>query len=339
MRFLVSTVFCPGLALALTLGPALAETFTVEPRVLPDRKAVFGQVASADETLARTRIAGTIERLTIDEGDAVSAGERIARVVDPKLRLEAAAIESRIEAARAKVRVAELERERMSTLRQRGAVSQSTLDAAQTQLDVALGELAALEAERDVVQQRQDEGDVLAPETGRVLEVHVTDAQVVQPGEPIATIACECYVLRLSLPERHARFIAEGDAVLVGERGLSIRDEDLREGTVRQVYPRLENGRVVADVMVSGLGDYFVGERTRVFVATGERSAFVVPPSYLYERSGVSFVWVEGTGPVVVQAGQDLAEGVEILSGIEAGDVLVMPGSGAAAGVAGAGTQ
>ena len=331
MQFLIKATVCTGLLLGFVLDGALAQTFTVEARTLPDRKAVFGQVESADETVARTRIAGTIESLAIDEGDAVRTGERLARVIDPKLVLEAAAIESRIEAAEARVRVAELERGRMATLRERGAVSQSTLDAAQTQLDVALGELAALRAERDVVEQRRAEGDVLAPETGRVLEVHVTDNQVVQPGELIATIACECYVLRLRLPERHARYVAEGDAVLVGERGLSINDEQLREGTVRQVYPRLENGRVVADVMVSGLGDYFVGERTRVFVATGKRTAYVVPLAYVYERSGVNYVRVQGTGPVVVQPGQRLAEGIEILAGVEAGDVLVRPGTGNAA--------
>lgn len=335
MPFRLKPIALASILASLALDAAAADTFTVEMRSLPDRKAVFGQVDSAEETVARTRISGTVVELTIDEGDTVEAGERIARVDDPKLALESAAIESRIEAARAKVRVAELEQGRMATLRERGTVSQSTLDTAQSQLDVALGELAALEAERDLVQQRRAEGDVLAPESGRVLDVHVTDAQVVRAGEVIATIACECYVLRLRLPERHARFIAEGDMVLVGERGMSTADQDLREGTVRQVYPRLESGRVIADVMVSGLGDYFVGERTRVFVATGQRAAYVVPRGYVYTRSGVSHVWVEGTGPVVVQPGQVLAEGIEILAGVEAGDVLVAPGTGEAAGIAG----
>jgi len=321
---------CPRSAALAWLGfllaaGAAAEPFTVTEQLLPDRKAVLAEVTSADITSARTRIAGTIEALAIDEGDRVEAGARLARVVDPKLPLEAAAIESQIEAAEARVRVARIELGRIETLRLRDAVSQSTLDEAQTQLDVVLGELAALGAERDLVRQRSVEGDVLAPATGRVLAVHVTDAQVVQPGEVIAAIACECYVLRLQLPERHARFIAVGDSVLVGERGLAIRAEALREGVVAKVYPRLENGRVVADVRVADLGDYFVGERTRVYVATDERPAHVVPPAYVAERSGISYVRVEGIGPVVVQPGRPLAEGIEILAGVRAGDVLLLP--------------
>ena len=44
------------------------------------------------------------------------------------------------------------------------------------------------------------------------------------------------------------------------------------EGRVRLVYPEIQGGRVIADVEVAGLGDYFVGERTRVYVADGERA-------------------------------------------------------------------
>jgi membrane fusion protein, multidrug efflux system len=70
------------------------------------------------------------------------------------------------------------------------------------------------------------------------------------------------------LPERHARFMRAGDAVQIGARGLE--DEGAkREGRVRLVYPEIEGGRVIADVEVPALGDYFVGERTRVYVNTG----------------------------------------------------------------------
>ena len=43
---------------------------------------------------------------------------------------------------------------------------------------------------------------------------------VVIPGEKIARIAGGGYFLRLSLPERHAAQINEGDDVFVGSRGV-----------------------------------------------------------------------------------------------------------------------
>jgi multidrug efflux system membrane fusion protein len=159
-----------------------------------------------------------------------------------------------------------------------------------------------------------------------VLSVPATEGRVVLPGETIATLAEDRYVLRLSLPERHARIMRAGDAVLIGARGETTDNEGRRrEGRVRIVYPEIQGGRVIADVEVAELGNYFVGERTRVYVATGEREAFFVPAAALYRRGGAIFVRLKGGDEVVVQPGETRAEGVEILSGLRDGDVVTLP--------------
>jgi multidrug efflux system membrane fusion protein len=163
---------------------------------------------------------------------------------------------------------------------------------------------------------------VLAPKSGRVLKVHVTDGSVVLPGETIATIAAENYVLRLALPERHARFIKQGDAVEVGSRALGAADATTRPGTVRQVYPRIDDGRVIADVAVEGLDGFFVGERVPVHVSTGKRPAMVIPREAVSRRMGVDLVTVKGIGAVAVQLGAPAGDGIEVMSGLKAGDVV-----------------
>ncbi|MDH3597024.1 MAG: efflux RND transporter periplasmic adaptor subunit [Rhodospirillales bacterium] len=323
-RLFAGLAIVAGLTGLLPGGPR-AQEFTVEVRPVDDLKAVFAAVASLDTTPARTRIGGTISGLAVDEGSPVEEGELLARVEDPKLALEVAALDARIESAKAEVKLAGIERDRFKTLRGRGTVSQAALDSAETASSVATGTLAALRVERALVVERQAEGDVLAPKPGRVLEVPVTDGQVVLPGETVAVIAAQAYVLRLHLPERHARFLKEGDPVLVGARGLAVDDKGMREGRVRQVYPELDRGRVVADVTVEGLGDYFVGERTRVYVATGKRPAIVVPADYLFTRSGVTYARLADVGDTVVQPGLPAPGGIEILSGLRPGDVLVKP--------------
>ena len=130
-----------------------------------------------------------------------------------------------------------------------------------------------MRGDRDVIAQQASEGAVLAPGAGRVLTVPVSVGRVVLPGETIATLAEDQFILRLQLPERHARFMRAGDTVLIGARGLQDEGEaNAREGRVRIVYPEIQGGRVIADVDVAGLGDYFVGERTRVYVDTGKRA-------------------------------------------------------------------
>ncbi|HYD65858.1 efflux RND transporter periplasmic adaptor subunit [Azospirillum sp.] len=324
-------------AAAQPARPETADRLTVQPRPVEDLKAVYATVESVHETVARTRIGGTLAQLAVKEGDTVTAGQAVASVRDPKLPLQLAALDARIQALLAQQRQAELELDRARQLRASGTGTQQRLDDAQAALDVARAQIAAMKAERAVVEQQEREGEVLAPANGRILQVKAVDGAVVQPGEPVATLATETYVLRLHLPERHARFLREGDPVLVGERGLAPAGaptnapEALKHGAVRLVYPELSLGRVVADATVTGLGDFFVGERVRVYVATGTRMAVVVPPAYLIRRFGADFVRLADGAEAPVQVGgaipaiADQPGGLEILSGLKPGDVIVRP--------------
>lgn len=312
-------------ALLFAPASATAEEFTVESRPVADLKAVFGTVESVDQTLARSRIAGTVTGLAVDEGSQVEIGQRLAVVEDSKLPLQLAALDARIRSLQSQHELAQLEFDRVVRLRESGAASQARLDEAQTNLSVIIGDLAAQRAERAVVAEQLAEGAVLVPASGRVLRVDVVDGQVVMAGETVAVIATDRYVLRLRLPERHARFIQEGDPVQVGSRGLETAPEGLTEGLIRQVYPEMENGLVVADVDVAGIGGFFIGERARVYVATGEREAMVVPAGYLYKRFGVEYALVKSIGETVVQTGLPVEGGVEVLAGLKPGDVLLPP--------------
>ncbi len=291
-----------------------------------DRKAVIATVEPIRELVARARIGGTIVALTVREGDQVAAGDRIALVVDPKLALQIQALESRIQAQSAAREQAQIDLNRIEQLRTSGTVSQAQLDQARTRLNVAERTYLALRSDREVVEQQSTEGAVLAPASGRVLKVPVSVGSVVLPGETIATLATDNYILRLQLPERHARFMKAGDEILVGSRGLQQQDQEtLRPGRVRLVYPQIDQGRVIADAEVDGLGDFFVGERTRVYVATGKRDALVVPAALVYRRYGVSYVKLKDGTEVVVQPGLPVDGGIEILSGLNEGDVVARP--------------
>ncbi|MGE5149713.1 MAG: efflux RND transporter periplasmic adaptor subunit [Rhodospirillaceae bacterium] len=315
-----------GFALLAGLVVPAAAQQAVALKQVEDRKAVIATVEPVRELRARSRIGGTITTLAVREGDRVAAGDRIALVVDPKLALQIQALESRMQAQSAAREQALIDYGRLQQLRASGTVSQAQLDQARTKLDVAERTLQALRSDREVVEQQSVEGAVLAPGAGRVLTVPVSVGSVVLPGETIATLAADNYILRLQLPERHARFMKPGDTILVGARGLQQQEQEtLRRGKVRLVYPQIDQGRVIADAEVEGLGDYFVGERTRVYVATGLREALVVPPNYVYRRFGVSYLKLKDGREVVVQVGLPVDSGVEILAGVKQGDEVVAP--------------
>ena len=316
---------CLAVAAALLSLGAEAGEFTVAPTEIEDRKAVIATVEPAHQLVARARIGGTIVQLGVKEGDRIAAGAEIARVVDQKLALQMQALDSRIRSQQAQRDQAKLDFDRISELVKRGVSTQTQLDQARTAFDVAERNLAAMKSDRDVIVQQTAEGAVLAPGAGRVLTVPVSRGRVLMPGETVATIAEDQYILRLQLPERHARFMRAGDSVLIAGRGDPASTQSMQTGKVRLVYPEIAGGRVVADVDVAGLGDFFIGERTRVFVSTGKRTTFVVPAATIYERAGVSFVKLKDGSEVVVQTGDKTPEGVEILSGLKAGDVTLVP--------------
>jgi RND family efflux transporter MFP subunit len=309
-----------------------AQTFEVEPVTLADEKAVFATVESREVEAARVRTGGTIASLTVKEGDWVEAGEVVARIGDEKLVLQKTSLDADIAGLEAQLAQAQTDLARATALTDRGIVSKAQFDAATTAADVAANALKARVAERAVIEQQLTEGQVLAPTAGRVLKVPVTVDTVVMSGETIATIARADFVLRLRVPERHVRFLKVGDRIRIDSG--DIGQQGATFGTISLVYPQIENGRVVADAQVAGLGDYFLGQRIEVWISGGTRRAFIVPAHYIVTRFGLDYGELrraDGTTiEVPIQRGReqprpDMPDALEILSGLQAGDVLVQP--------------
>ena len=310
---------------------ARAGTLTVAARPVADEKAVFATVESVSVVPARGRIGGTIVQLNVREGDAVVRGQAIATVGDEKLALQMKSLDAQIDALQAQSNQAQIDFTRTEGLVERETLPRIKLDEARTALNVAENGLRAKTAERAVVQQQFNEGQVLAPADGRVLKKLAAVGSVVLPGDPIATIAQQNFKLRLRVPERHARFLKAGDRIRVdgGEFG----DHASKSGVIDLVYPLIEDGRVIADATVDGLGEYFVGDRLRVWISGGTRTAFVIPSRYVTTRFGIDYVRIRQADRTIeapIQRGRDLPspdlpDGLEILSGIGVGDELVQP--------------
>ncbi|GAB4271510.1 MAG: efflux RND transporter periplasmic adaptor subunit [Pararhodobacter sp.] len=312
----------------IAASPALGQTATheVTSTRIADRKGVFATVESVDTLIARARIGGTVTRLMVDEGDAVQRGDLVAMVVNEQLAPQIASATSQAAALEAELAQARIDLERAQDLFTRGVIAQAPLDQAETAVQVLERRVASAQEAREVLVQQEREGEVLAPAAGRVLTVESPQGSVVLPGEPVAVIASDLYLLRLRLPERHARSIAEGDTVEIGAAALG--GDVGPTGVIRQVYPQIADGRVIADAEVEGLGAFFVGERVRVYVTVDTREAIVIPREYVSTRYGNDFVVVQSdSGPheVVVLLGAETEDGVEILAGLSAGDVLVQP--------------
>lgn len=319
------TLFASVLALIFpALAMAQAE-HTADLTTITEWKAVFGRVEARDNVPARSRIGGTLVEIDVTEGTSVTEGQQIGRIDDAKLALQLDSVEAQIDVLRSQLENAQTELSRGEDLLARGVTTAQRLDALRTQVDVLTNRIEATEAEKRVIAQQAAEGAVLAPISGRVLDVPLTRGSVVMPGEVVAMIGGGGFFLRLAVPERHAAFLEEGADIQIGD------DRNTRTGRLAKVYPQIENGRVIADVEVEGMDARYVDARVLVRLPVGERTALLVPRAAVTTHSGLDFVTVTGewqgqrtvvVGPRHVIDGQEM---VEILSGLASGDTVVMP--------------
>lgn len=317
------------LALAALILPqgALAEgagPYLVTREEVTDWKAVYGRIEAKDLIPARARLGGTLIDLTAKEGDLVQAGQPLGKVVDEKIGFQINAIDAQLTSLAAQLANAQSELKRGQELKARGVLTTQQLDALQTQVDVYMGQIEAQKASRRVIEQQATEGEVLAPISGRVLTVPVAKGAVVMAGETVATIGGGGFFLRLSVPERHATAMAEGDEISIETAA------GPKTGRLAKVYPLIETGRVTADVEVADLDSAFVDARVLVRLPLATREAIRIPAALVSTRSGLDFVTVEKDGAreirTVVPGDHVTVEGtdmVEIVTGLMGGETVV----------------
>jgi RND family efflux transporter MFP subunit len=288
----------------------------------------FGQIDSPDAVSARARISGTLSDLRVREGATVTRGQTLALITDARVPLQAQAQGAQAAAVEAQLSQAEADLVRFERLHAEGFFTTQRLDQHRALVASLRDQAAAARSQRAVTVETGAQGTVPAPMAGTVLRVPVRRGGVVMAGEEIALVGSS-YVIRLRLPERHARTLRTGGAVEV-----ETPDGGRAPGQVQRVYPALQDGRVEADIEAEGLQSRVFGERVRVWIPADARQAIVVPVGYLSTRYGVDFAHVQAADgtvqDVVVRRGEPVvAEGVpnavEVLSGLGPGDTVVAP--------------
>lgn len=308
----------------LALGAtASAETLTVGTETVTEWKAIYGQVAPRDQVPARARIGGTLVDLTVTEGDQVAAGQVIAKIEDDKLTFQIDALNAQLESLQAQLKTAQADLDRGQTLIEGGVITNQRLQNLQTAVDVLAGQISSTEAQRDVIERQIEEGAILSPEDGIVLDVPVSRGSVLAPGEAIAVIGGGGVFLRLSVPERYADGLAEGAMIEIDTATGAV------QGVLAKVYPLITTGRVEADVEVTDLSGRFIGRRIPLRLPVGTREVLIVPETALRQHGGLDFVTlVQGDADlrhVVVPGAALMRDGVawrEILTGLEPGDMV-----------------
>ncbi len=284
---------------------------------------VSAQVATLDEAQILARIPGILTALTVREGDYVRKGQVIGRIVDSSLGYQIGAYGAQAAAAQAQAVEADAELARTRYLYDNGVYAKARLEQAQAAAGAARAQVSAALEQQKAVRAVAGQGVVLAPANGRVLTADIPVGAPVAPGMTIAAITSGAVVLRLELPESLAGSVHAGSEVVVDDDGRELH------GTIARIYPSVRSGQVQADTELTGLDASLIGRRMQARIESGRRKALLIPQRYITTRYGIDYVTLRtqdgAASSVPVQTAPVGEKGmVEVLSGVSAGDVLVV---------------
>ena len=330
----------PGLAAVLLLMVALAvgcgsdevavETvrpvLVTHPTSAADAQASFaGDIRAREESPLSFRVGGKIVERHVDVGDHVRRGELLATLDAADLQARARAARARLAAAEAELGRARADQARFAALAEDQLVSRSALDAQNAAATAAQGQVDAARAELEVAGNQSGYSELRATADGVIAARHVEAGEVVAAGQAVYTLAGDgTREVAFAVPEGRVDAIRPGQAVQVE---LWSDPERRWPGRVREIAPMADPASrtfAARAVVEAPAGALELGQSARVHVDTnGDREGLSVPLSAL-QRVGEDAVAVFVVDPATstlklqpVQVGAYGNERVPVTGGLD----------------------
>ncbi len=281
----------------------------------------------------RAQVAGTVVQMYVNEGAAVSAGQALARIDATVLTDQARSAASQLQSAEAAATVATRNAERAATLHGAGAIAQRDLEAARSQAIAADAMAADARSRLASARKQLANATIRAPFSGVVSERPASEGDVVQMGTPIVTVIdASALELAASVPASALGSLRRGAKVEFTVTGYPDRRFT---GTIARVNPAVDpvtrQVRIYAEVP-NGDRSLAAGVFAEGRVAFTQVRALTIPlsaldpqaltPSVKRLRGGV----IEEV-PVTLGLRDDVAERIEVKSGVQLGDTLLVGGA------------
>ena len=283
-----------------------------------------------DATVAAEVVARVI-KMHVVAGEAVKQGQLLATLDASDFamqRNEAQAEIARIQALlenQAKV-VA-----RNQALVDKKFISQNAVDSETAQQKVLKEQLEAAKARVGSINHNSSKSRVLAPVSGTVEKRLVGIGDFVRVGDPIVQVVSKQKLrAHLPFPEQVAAKFKAGQKVRLSTPA----SKTVVETVVHEMKPMItENSRTVDLIAdISNQTDWQPGASVTGVVVLGEQAAaLMIPEQSLVLRPAGEVVYVVRDGvayQAVVKTGQRQNGMIEVLSGLQANDVIVVDGAG-----------
>lgn len=299
-------------------APVPVKVEVATPRSLDRIDEATGALEAEDSVELRPETSGIVASVSFKDGDVVKKGQVLVRLRDA----DAAAA---LLQAQSQAKLAGLDLDRAKALLERADIAPADLDRAEAQDGLARAGV-----------QKAEEGlrrmSIRAPFDGTLGLREVSPGQTVDPSRSVGRIeALDTLVVDLSLPESALARVAVDQAAEVHVDALG---DAALPAKVSFVGPRVRDDTRTVDVRVTlDAQDPRLrpGLSAQVHIVTSSSpSALLVPTQAVVPTAGGSSLWVMAADATValkpVTLGERTADRVEVTSGLQAGDAVVVEG-------------
>ncbi|MFC0634716.1 efflux RND transporter periplasmic adaptor subunit [Brevundimonas balnearis] len=304
---------------------------TVAALELPRTVTASGTISPWEDVRVGAETGGlTATQVYVEEGQYVRQGQVLVQLNDDLLQADVRSQQASVAQAEANLARETAELGRARELRERGFLSQASLDQAVSEERSARATLDQARAQLSATRTRLEQTRVRAPVAGLVSARSVTRGQIVQAGTELFRLVRDGRVeLDAQVPEAELRLVRAGQPATV-----TSDQTGSTTGTVRIVTPQVDpQTRLgVARISVPAASGLRPGMFARAEINVGAQPSLVIPSSAIVYREGQAGVYVIGRGDVVsftaVQPGVRQGDLLAINSGLTAGQRVVVQGAG-----------
>jgi RND family efflux transporter MFP subunit len=335
-------------------APVAVQVAAVTAQDWPTSYEATGTVRARTTATVSSKVMGYVQQVSVQVGDRVRQGQALvtldARDLDVNLRRAEAGgaevqsaipeLENATAAAKANLDLAQTTFNRMKELAGKKSISNQEMDEASARLKAAEANYEMMRSRRAqitskaaVVEQEvraagimRDYAKLAAPFNGVVITRTVEPGNLATPGAPLLTIEQDgLYRLEASVDESKLASVRVGqavEAVLEADRKLKAR--------VSEIVPSVDaaSRTYIVKLDLPATPNLRTGMFGRAIFPLGVQKVVAVPLAALMERGQLQSVFVMEDGVAhtrLVTTGRRTGNAVEVLSGLTAGEKVVLP--------------
>lgn len=337
------------------VSPVRVRIATVETQEWPDLYEATGTVRARTSAVISSKVMAYVRQVSVEAGDAVREGQELvvldAQDLDAGLRRAGAAeteirdaipeADNAVAGAEANLGLAQSTFRRMQELASRKSISSHEFDEAAARLKSAQAAYEMARAKRKQLDSKlaeanqevraaritRDYARLAAPFAGLVTARSAEPGSLAAPGAPLLTIERRGdYRLEASVEESKLPFVKTGETVDVVLEALDRR----LAARVSEIVPEVDSTSRTYTVKIGlpPLDNLRSGMFGRAWFPMGARKVTAVPAAAIIERGQLESVLVVEDGFAhtrLVTTGRQAQNGMEVLSGISAGEKVVSP--------------